>query len=146
MCGCLSTLFMFPIYLIYYVAISSYYLVSFLWTAIVPVIRVVYNFFKKSVAKENSKKLKYKSNKIFNTDNKDLNANKIIPIKFKFPYIVVKIDKNVTKKIFKNDDINYLVVRNDWTVTVVEREQNNYDYYLIKDMLYSLLDRRMSDK
>lgn len=107
MCGCLSTLFMFPIYLIYYVAISSYYMVSFLWTAIVPVIRVVYNFFKKSVAKENSKKLKYKSNKIFNTDNKDLNANKIIPIKFKFPYIVVKIDKNVTKKIFKNDDINY---------------------------------------
>ena len=36
-----------------------------------------------------------------------MNANKIIPIKFKFPYIVVKIDKNVTKKIFKNDDINY---------------------------------------
>ena len=36
-------------------------MVSFLWTAIVPVIRVVYNFFKKSVAKENSKKLKYKS-------------------------------------------------------------------------------------
>ena len=70
MCGCLSTLFMFPIYLIYYVAIASYYMVSFLWTAIVPVIRVVYNFFKKSVAKENSKKLKYKSNKIFNTDNK----------------------------------------------------------------------------
>lgn len=44
---------MFPIYLIYYVAIASYYMVSFLWTAIVPVIRVVYNFFKKSVAKEN---------------------------------------------------------------------------------------------
>lgn len=57
----------------------------------------------------------------------------------------IGLHKNLLKYL-KNDDINYLVVRNDWKVTVVEREQNNYDYYLIKDMLYSLLGRRMSDK
>ncbi len=112
MAGCLVSLFMIPIYLLYYGVIiflyvayfgiiALYYGFCFLGGLFLAILRGFLNYCKKNSKQNNCIKTNYNSKKSKSINNIDLKGSK-----FKDPYICVKINKCVGKKIFKNDEIN----------------------------------------
>ena len=109
MAGCLVSLFMIPIYLLYYGVIIFlyvayfgiivlYYGFCFLGGLFLAILRGFLNYCKKNSKQNNCIKTNYNSKKSKSINNIDLKGSK-----FKDPYICVKINKCVGKKIFKND-------------------------------------------
>lgn len=114
MAGCLVSLFMMPIYLLYYGVIiflyvayfgiiALYYGVCFLGGLFFAILRGFLNCCQKNSVQNKCTKTNYNSKKLFNKNGNNIGFK---ASKFKTPYICVKIDNCVDKKIFKDNEIN----------------------------------------